>query len=172
MEDSLYQRAKVHPFITGALAVGAGLGIAALLNARYAGKRDGAYQPKLNRAQTPVKKINSFDIREKMEVVGADGAHVGTVDRVEYGRIKLARKDSPDGAHHFIPTGMVESVEGGKVMLTQTAEKTRRMWTNEGRETAGRAEASGQFRQEEKDNEPILSHRQNDTLSKSRGGSM
>ncbi|MDU2926289.1 DUF2171 domain-containing protein, partial [Bradyrhizobium sp.] len=34
------------------------------------------------------------DIREHMEVIGADGAHVGTVDRVEGNRIKLTRKDS------------------------------------------------------------------------------
>ena len=29
------------------------------------------------------------DIREHMEVIGADGVHIGTVDRVEDDRIKL-----------------------------------------------------------------------------------
>src|ERR1700720_141848 len=34
-----------------------------------------------------------------MDVIGADGVHVGTVDRVEHGRIKLARADSGEGRH-------------------------------------------------------------------------
>ena len=34
------------------------------------------------------------DVREHMEVIGADGVHVGTVDKVEGNRIKLTRKDS------------------------------------------------------------------------------
>ena len=29
-----------------------------------------------------------------MEVIGADGVHIGTVDRVEGHRIKLTKKDS------------------------------------------------------------------------------
>ena len=32
------------------------------------------------------------DIKEHMEVIGADGVHVGTVDKVEGNRIKLSRK--------------------------------------------------------------------------------
>ncbi len=31
------------------------------------------------------------DIREHMEVIGADGVHIGTVDKVEDNRIKLTR---------------------------------------------------------------------------------
>ena len=34
------------------------------------------------------------DIKEHMEVIGADGVHVGAVDKVEGGRIKLTKKDS------------------------------------------------------------------------------
>ena len=30
-------------------------------------------------------------IEEHMEVIGADGVHIGTVDRVENGRIKLTK---------------------------------------------------------------------------------
>ena len=45
-------------------------------------------------------------IKEHMEVIGADGVHVGTVDNVEGGRIKLTKKDSGEGAHkghhHYI----------------------------------------------------------------------
>lgn len=70
-------------------------------------------------------------IREHMEVIGADGVHVGTVDAVEGGRIKLTKKDSgaqiegAEGAHaghhHFIPLGLVADVEGDKVRLSATA---------------------------------------------------
>jgi len=61
------------------------------------------------------------NIREHMEVIGADGVHLGTVDRVEENRIKLIRADSGVGHeqhHHFIPKGLVAEVEGDKVRLT------------------------------------------------------
>jgi len=61
------------------------------------------------------------DIREHMEVIGADGVHIGTVDRVEDNRIKLIRADSGIGHeehHHYIPRGLVAEVEGEKVRLT------------------------------------------------------
>jgi len=62
------------------------------------------------------------DIREHMEIIGADGVHVGTVDRVEGNRIKLTRKDSGEGSHkghhHFIDKGLVADVEGDKVRLS------------------------------------------------------
>jgi hypothetical protein len=60
------------------------------------------------------------DIREHMEVIGADGVHLGTVDRVEGNRIKLIRADSGVGHlddHKFIPRGLVAVVEGEKVRL-------------------------------------------------------
>src|SRR4051795_11805261 len=61
------------------------------------------------------------NIREHMEVIGADGVHIGTVDRVEDNRIKLIRADSGiahQEHHHFIPKGLVAEVEGDKVRLT------------------------------------------------------
>lgn len=61
------------------------------------------------------------DIREHMEVIGADGVHIGTVDRIEDDRIKLIRADSGIGHeehHHFIPRGLVAEVEGDKVRLS------------------------------------------------------
>ena len=61
------------------------------------------------------------DIREHMEVIGADGVHLGTVDRVEDNRIKLIRADSGVGHeqhHHFIPKGLVAEVEGDTVRLS------------------------------------------------------
>jgi hypothetical protein len=61
-------------------------------------------------------------IREHMEVIGADGVHIGTVDRVEGERIKLTRKDSGEGSHkghhHFIPASLIAEVEGDKVRLS------------------------------------------------------
>jgi hypothetical protein len=65
-------------------------------------------------------------IREDMEVIGADGVHLGTVDRVEGGRIKLTKADSGDGSHrghhHFISTGLVAAVEGDRVRLSANAD--------------------------------------------------
>lgn len=50
-------------------------------------------------------------IAKHMEVRAADGSHVGTVDGVEGGRIKLTRKDSADGEHHYVDIGSVERVD-------------------------------------------------------------
>ncbi|WP_315798501.1 MULTISPECIES: DUF2171 domain-containing protein [unclassified Bradyrhizobium] len=62
------------------------------------------------------------DIKEHMEIIGADGVHVGTVDHVEGNRIKLTKKDSGEGSHkghhHFIDKGLVADVEGDKVRLS------------------------------------------------------
>ena len=38
-------------------------------------------------------------IKERMQVAGADGVRVGTVDRVENNRIKLTKADSGEGRH-------------------------------------------------------------------------
>lgn len=66
------------------------------------------------------------DIREHMKIIGKDGAHVGTVDRVEGNRIKLTRKDSPEGHkdhHHYIDTKYVGAVEGDIVKLSYRRRK-------------------------------------------------
>ncbi|MEI9805906.1 MAG: DUF2171 domain-containing protein [Pseudolabrys sp.] len=61
-------------------------------------------------------------IKEHMEVIGADGVHVGTVDKVDGKRIKLTKADSGEGQHkghhHFIDTSLVAEVEGQKVRLS------------------------------------------------------
>ena len=71
-------------------------------------------------------------IKEHMEVIGADGVHVGTVDHVEGDRIKLTKKDSGaqvsegtgthEGHHHYISGGLVAEVEGDKVRLSANAD--------------------------------------------------
>jgi len=71
-------------------------------------------------------------IKEHMEVIGADGVHVGTVDHVEGERIKLTKKDSGAeiegaegshaGHHHYISLGLVAGVEGDTVRLSANAD--------------------------------------------------
>ena len=64
------------------------------------------------------------DIREHMEVIGADGVKVGTVDKVDGDRIKLTKADSGQGSHeghhHYISLGLVADVEGEQVRLSAT----------------------------------------------------
>jgi hypothetical protein len=64
------------------------------------------------------------EIKEHMEVIGADGVHIGTVDKVEGDRIKLTKKDSGEGSHkghhHYIDRSLVAGVEGNKVRLSAT----------------------------------------------------
>ena len=66
------------------------------------------------------------EIKDHMEVIGADGVHVGTVDRVENGRIKLTKADSGEGSHkghhHYIELGFVAGVEGNRVRLSANAD--------------------------------------------------
>ena len=64
------------------------------------------------------------DIKEHMKIVGKDGAHIGTVDRVEGDRIKLTKSDNPaghEGHHHYIDRKLVGSVEGDVVKLSVNA---------------------------------------------------
>lgn len=65
-------------------------------------------------------------IKEHMEVIGADGVHVGTVDRVEGDRIKLTRADSGEGHHrghhHFVPLSLVAEIERAQVRLSADAD--------------------------------------------------
>lgn len=61
-------------------------------------------------------------VKAKMEVIGADGARVGTVDAVVGDRIRLVKTDSGQGEHeghvHFISRGLVAEVEGDTVRLS------------------------------------------------------
>ena len=65
-------------------------------------------------------------IREHMEVIGADGVHIGTIDRLEGNRIKLTKEESGQGSHeghhHYIATALVAEVEGDKVRLSANAD--------------------------------------------------
>jgi hypothetical protein len=70
--------------------------------------------------------VNMSDIREHMKVVGSDGKHVGTVDRVEGNRIKLAKNDpGAHGKHQYIEMSAVDAVKGGEVCLSQKADEAK-----------------------------------------------
>ena len=76
--------------------------------------------------------VDATKIQEHAEVIGADGVHVSTVDKVEGNRIKLTKKDSGaqvvegtgshEGHHHFISLGLVADIEDGKVRLSANAD--------------------------------------------------
>ena len=74
------------------------------------------------------------DIREHMKIIGRDGAHVGTVDRVEGNRIKLTKKDSPaghEGHHHYIDRELVGTVEGDIIKLSVNADEAMKRETEQ-----------------------------------------
>ena len=60
-------------------------------------------------------------IKEHMEIIGSDGGHVGTVDKVEGDRIKLTKSGSGDGTHHYVATALVQDIRGNTVTLTADA---------------------------------------------------
>lgn len=77
---------------------------------------------------------DTSQIKEHMEVIGADGVHVGTVDHLDGDRIKLTKNDSAstqDGQgakHHYLPVGLVAEVEGDKVRLSATGQNAADMF--------------------------------------------
>lgn len=75
-------------------------------------------------------------LRETMEVVGADGGHVGVIDHVLAAGIKLNRQDSAatDGQHHMIPLDWVRRVDPGanRVELGLSKAEAVRRWTPAG----------------------------------------
>jgi hypothetical protein len=69
-------------------------------------------------------------IKEHAPVVGSDGVHVGTVDRIVGDRIKLTKSDpSYGGVHHYIDLDLVGSANGEQVQLNCTADEARSKWT-------------------------------------------
>lgn len=68
-------------------------------------------------------------IKEHMEVIGADGAHIGTVDHVKGHRIKLTKTDRGSGGHHyFLPLGLVEDVDNNCVRMSFKGELVESFW--------------------------------------------
>ena len=76
-------------------------------------------------------------IREHFEVLGSDGEHVGTVDRVAGDRVILTKGDEESGgAHHSLMCTSIDRVEGDKVFLDMSAEQARERWRDESRQRA------------------------------------
>jgi hypothetical protein len=70
-------------------------------------------------------------VREHMEVLGSDGSHVGTVDKVRGDRILLTKSDGDSGGHHHsIPSRWIQSVDD-RVILRKTAEEAKAHWRDE-----------------------------------------
>ncbi|OYY89667.1 MAG: hypothetical protein B7Y45_11095 [Sphingomonas sp. 28-66-16] len=75
-------------------------------------------------------------VQEHMEVVGSDGAHVGTVDKVRGDRIILTKNDDNAGGHHHsIPSRWIQSVDD-KVTIRKTADDAMNHWKDEERNQA------------------------------------
>jgi len=69
-------------------------------------------------------------VQTHMDVIASCGKKVGVVDRVEGSAIKLTKKDSPDGQHHFIPAGWVERVDS-HVHLKKNSKETELGWKSD-----------------------------------------
>ncbi len=77
--------------------------------------------------------VDVSQIREHATVVGSDGGHVGTVDHVANGEIKLTKKDAEAGGlHHYIPLDFVIAVEGDQVRLNRSADEVKKEWSTSG----------------------------------------
>ena len=71
---------------------------------------------------------SGMPLKEHMEVVGSDGKHVGIVDRIENGRLKLAKADpKAEGKHHYIPRSWIVRV-GAHVHLSKTSREAFAEW--------------------------------------------
>jgi hypothetical protein len=76
-------------------------------------------------------------IREHMEVMGNDGEHVGTVDRVAGDRLILAKSDADSGGvHHSLSCTEIDRIDGDRVLLDINATEARIRWRDESRERA------------------------------------
>jgi hypothetical protein len=70
-------------------------------------------------------------VRPQQEVVGSDGQHLGTVDKVWGDRIVLTRSDPEAGGHHHsIPCSWITNV-AERVEISKTAEEARNAWRDE-----------------------------------------
>ena len=83
-------------------------------------------------------------VMEHAEVVGSDGEHVGTVDKVRGDRIILTKNDADAGGrHHSIPSRWLQSADGGKVTLRKTASEAKDHWRDEERQQEGQGGSRG-----------------------------
>jgi len=64
--------------------------------------------------------MDTRQIKERMEVIGADGVHVGVIDRIEADRIKLAKKDKhgEHDKHRYLPLSLAADIENDRLRLS------------------------------------------------------
>jgi hypothetical protein len=88
-------------------------------------------------------------VEKHHEVVGSDGEHVGTVDKVKGDRIILTKNDQDAGGHHHsIPSIWLKSADGGRITISKTAAEAHQAWRDEDRNTVfgndrGQSDAAG-----------------------------
>lgn len=66
--------------------------------------------------------VDISQVTEHMDIIGADGVHIGTVDQVEGNRIKMTKADSGSHGdhHHYLSEGLIAGIEGNQVRLSAT----------------------------------------------------
>ncbi len=88
------------------------------------------------RNERQIQRTSLERVTEHMDVVGSDGEHVGTVDKVRGDRIVLTKNDSDAGGrHHSIPSRWIQSVDD-KVTISKSAEQAKSHWRDEERSGA------------------------------------
>jgi hypothetical protein len=110
-------------------------------------RHDGAANRKEHRMNEGIRKFSGSpsykgsEIRENMRVLSSDGQPIGEVDHLEDNdTIKLKRKDSIDGRHHYLSVDHVMRVEDDAVVLSLSfAEAQKRLSEDTGHDAAARA---------------------------------
>ena len=71
-------------------------------------------------------------IREGLEIVGADKVHVGTVDALVGQLLKLKRSDPASaGTHHYLDLALVARIDGDTITLLVPAAEAKQRWSEE-----------------------------------------
>ena len=73
--------------------------------------------------------FDQTQIREHMDVLDNAGWHLGTVDHLDNGRIKLTKSDpAAGGQHHYLDLNQADRVEGDALHLKISGEEARANW--------------------------------------------
>lgn len=66
-----------------------------------------------------------------MAVVDSDGTQIGTVDKVEGGRLRILRPEQrPRNQHEYVPPDWIVAVDD-RVRLNVTIDEAKRLWSTE-----------------------------------------
>lgn len=107
------------------------------------------------RTERQTQRTSLNQVSEHMEVVGSDGEHVGTVDKIRGDRIILTKNDvDAGGRHHSIPSRWLQSVDD-KVTIRKTAAEAKSEWRDEERNQAIFGDEQNSRRSTEYGTDPI-----------------